>query len=119
MYPMFRLWVRNHADLPLKVYQIVNTFRYETKHTRPLIRLREITSFKEAHTVHKDFEEAAEHVKKAIGFYKEFYDFLAIPYMVIRRPEWDKFPGAAYTIPSTPSCPTAGHCRLHGTPLGR
>ncbi len=98
MYPMFRLWVRNHADLPLKVYQIVNTFRYETKHTRPLIRLREITSFKEAHTVHKDFEEAAEHVKKAIGFYKEFYDFLAIPYMVIRRPEWDKFPGAAYTI---------------------
>ncbi len=98
MYPMFKLWVRNHADLPLKVYQIVNTFRYETKHTRPLIRLREITSFKEAHTVHKNFEEAEEHVKKAIGFYKEFYDFLAIPYMVIRRPEWDKFPGAAYTI---------------------
>ncbi len=98
MYPMFKLWIRNHADLPLKVYQIVNTFRYETKHTRPLIRLREITSFKEAHTVHKNFEEAEEHVKKAIGFYKEFYDFLAIPYMVIRRPEWDKFPGAAYTI---------------------
>jgi len=98
MYPMFKLWIRNHADLPLKVYQIVNTFRYETKHTRPLIRLREITSFKEAHTVHKDFNEAAEHVKKAIGFYKEFYDFLAIPYMIIRRPEWDKFPGAAYTI---------------------
>jgi len=98
MYPMFRLWIRNHADLPLKVYQIVNTFRYETKHTRPLIRLREITSFKEAHTVHKDFDDAAEHVKKAIGFYKEFYDFLAIPYMVIRRPDWDKFPGAAYTI---------------------
>lgn len=98
MYPMFRLWIRNHTDLPLKVYQIVNVFRYETKHTRPLIRLREITSFKEAHTAHKDFEDAEKHVKKAIGFYKEFYDFLAIPYMIIRRPEWDKFPGAAYTI---------------------
>ena len=38
IYPMFKLWIRSHADLPLKLYQIVNTFRYETKHTRPLIR---------------------------------------------------------------------------------
>ena len=98
IYPIFKLWIRSHADLPLKVYQIVNTFRYETKHTRPLIRLREITSFKEAHTAHKNFKEAEEQVKDAIKLYKEFYDFLAIPYMVIRRPEWDKFPGAAYTI---------------------
>ncbi|MCS7143953.1 MAG: proline--tRNA ligase [Archaeoglobaceae archaeon] len=98
MYPMFKLWIRNHADLPLRVYQIVNTFRYETKHTRPLIRLREITSFKEAHTAHRNYEEAEEQVKKAIGHYKEFYDFLAIPYMIIRRPDWDKFPGAVYTI---------------------
>src|SRR5665647_3306775 len=51
IYPMYALWVRSHADLPIKYYQIVNTFRYETKQTRPLIRLREITSFKEAHTV--------------------------------------------------------------------
>ena len=27
MYPMFSLWIRSHADLPLKTYQIVNTFR--------------------------------------------------------------------------------------------
>ncbi len=47
IYPMYALWVRSHADLPIKYYQIVNTFRYETKQTRPLIRLREITSFKE------------------------------------------------------------------------
>lgn len=98
MYPMFKLWIRNHADLPLRVYQIVNTFRYETKHTRPLIRLREITSFKEAHTAHRNYEEAEEQVRKAIGYYKEFYDFLAIPYFVIHRPDWDKFPGAVYTI---------------------
>ncbi len=59
IYPMYKLWVRSHADLPLRLYQIVNTFRYETKHTRPLIRLREITSFKEAHTVHATWDEAA------------------------------------------------------------
>src|SRR5205823_4813569 len=27
MYPMFKLWIRSHADLPLKVYQIVPVFR--------------------------------------------------------------------------------------------
>ena len=98
IYPIFKLWIRSHADLPLKVYQIVNTFRYETKHTRPLIRLREITSFKEAHTAHRNYEEAEQQVREAVKLYKEFYEFLAVPYMIFRRPDWDKFPGADYTI---------------------
>ncbi|MDM7934150.1 MAG: proline--tRNA ligase, partial [Methanothrix sp.] len=97
IYPMFKLWIRSHADLPLRIYQIVNTFRYETKHTRPLIRLREITSFKEAHTVHASWEEAAEQVETAIARYSEFYRRLALPFLVSRRPSWDKFPGADYT----------------------
>ncbi|MBK7386155.1 MAG: proline--tRNA ligase [Methanothrix sp.] len=97
IYPMFKLWIRSHADMPLRIYQIVNTFRYETKHTRPLIRLREITSFKEAHTVHATWEEAAEQVEEAIKRYSEFYHRLAIPFLVSRRPSWDKFPGADYT----------------------
>lgn len=98
IYPMYKLWIRSHADLPLKLYQIVNTFRYETKHTRPLIRLREITSFKEAHTVHDNWDEAATQVDEAIKRYIEFYQRLAIPVLVSKRPDWDKFPGADYTI---------------------
>lgn len=98
IYPMYSLWVRSHTDLPLKLYQIVNTFRYETKHTRPLIRLREITSFKEAHTVHATREEAEAQVETAVGLYKEFYDRLEVPVIISRRPDWDKFPGADYTI---------------------
>ncbi|WP_332448896.1 proline--tRNA ligase [Methanoculleus sp.] len=98
IYPMYSLWIRSHTDLPLKLYQIVNTFRYETKHTRPLIRLREITSFKEAHTVHATWEEAAAQVEVALSLYKEFYDRLRVPVIVSRRPSWDKFPGADYTI---------------------
>jgi prolyl-tRNA synthetase len=97
IYPMFKLWIRSHADLPLRIYQIVNTFRYETKHTRPLIRLREITSFKEAHTVHATWNEAAEQVEVAISRYSQFYRRLALPFLVSRRPSWDKFPGADYT----------------------
>jgi prolyl-tRNA synthetase len=98
IYPMFKLWIRSHADLPLRLYQIVNTFRYETKHTRPLIRDREISSFKEAHTAHATWEEAASQVDVAIQRYSEFYHRLAIPFLVSRRPSWDKFPGADYTI---------------------
>ncbi|MDD1716191.1 MAG: proline--tRNA ligase [Methanolinea sp.] len=98
IYPMYALWVRSHADLPLKVYQIVNTFRYETKHTRPLIRLREITSFKEAHTVHTTWEKAEAQVEEAVALYREFYHSLCIPVIFSRRPEWDKFPGADYTL---------------------
>lgn len=97
IYPMFKLWIRSHADLPLRVYQIVNTFRYETKHTRPLIRDREISSFKEAHTAHATWEEAADQVEVAIQRYSRFYHRLAIPFLVSRRPSWDKFPGADYT----------------------
>ncbi|MDD1697238.1 MAG: proline--tRNA ligase, partial [Methanoregula sp.] len=98
IYPMYALWVRSHADLPIKYYQIVNTFRYETKQTRPLIRLREITSFKEAHTVHATWDEAEAQVEEAIRLYREFYDGLCIPTLVSRRPDWDKFPGADYTM---------------------
>ncbi len=98
MYPMFALWVRSHSDLPMKFYQVVNTFRYETKHTRPLIRVREITTFKEAHTVHADAEGAQKQVERAIEIYSSFFDQLGIPYVVTRRPEWDKFPGADYTM---------------------
>jgi prolyl-tRNA synthetase len=98
IYPMFSIWIRSHADLPLKIYQLVNTFRYETKHTRPLIRLREITSFKEAHTAHTTWEDAKLQTDAAIALYKQFYDRLGIPYIVARRPQWDRFPGADYTI---------------------
>jgi prolyl-tRNA synthetase len=98
IYPMYALWIRSHADLPIRYYQIVNTFRYETKQTRPLIRLREITSFKEAHTVHATWEEANVQVEEAIRLYQEFYNGLCIPTLVSKRPDWDKFPGADFTI---------------------
>jgi prolyl-tRNA synthetase len=98
IYPMFRLWIRSHSDLPIKIYQIVNTFRHETKSTKPLIRDREITSFKEAHTAHMTWEEAKKQTEKAVRLYKRFFDAIAIPYIISRRPDWDKFPGADYSI---------------------
>ena len=96
--PMLKLWIRSHADLPKKYYQIVSVFRYETKATRPFIRLREVTTFKEAHTSHESYEDAEKQIKEAIKIYNRFFDELCLPYLVSKRPEWDKFAGALYSI---------------------
>jgi prolyl-tRNA synthetase len=98
MYYMFSKWVKSASDLPLKVWQVVSVFRYETKATRPLIRVREITTFKEAHTAHATAEEAEAQIKEAVEIYKRFFDELCIPYVITRRPDYDKFPGAVYTL---------------------
>ncbi|RLF62625.1 MAG: proline--tRNA ligase [Thermoplasmata archaeon] len=97
MYPIFSLWVRSHSDLPLKTFQIVNTFRYETKQTRAFIRVREIHFF-EAHTCHRDFKDAERQIKEDLVIAERFFKQLSLPYILNRRPEWDKFAGAYYTI---------------------
>jgi len=96
--PMFKLWIHSHADLPKKVYQVVSVFRYETKATHPMIRVREVTTFKEAHTAHASLEDAERQVKEAVDIYRRFFDELGIPYVISMRPSWDKFAGALYTI---------------------
>ena len=95
---MESFWVKSYRDLPRRFYQVVSIFRYETKATRPLIRLREVTTFKEAHTVHDSFEDADRQVEEAIRLYREIFDSLGIPYVISKRPEWDKFAGAVYTV---------------------
>ncbi|HXW67135.1 MAG TPA: aminoacyl--tRNA ligase-related protein [Thermoplasmata archaeon] len=97
MYPVFALWVRSHRDLPLNVYQIVNTFRYETKTTRPFLRVREIHFFEE-HTCQANEEHAAERVRSNRQAFRAMASALALPYLAVRRPDWDKFPGAFYSI---------------------
>jgi prolyl-tRNA synthetase len=95
---MESLWIKSYKQLPKKYYQIVSIFRYETKMTKPMIRVREVTTFKEAHTVHESFESSEEQIREAINIYAKFFDMLGIPYIVSRRPQWDKFAGAIYTI---------------------
>lgn len=97
MYPMFALWVRSHADLPLKVYQITSVFRYETKQTRTFMRVREIQFF-EAHTCHATFEDAEQQVKQDLEINERLMRAFCIPYIVSKRPDWDKFPGAVYSL---------------------
>lgn len=97
MYPMFALWVRSHADLPLKIYQSVAVYRCETKATRPLLRMREFL-WNEAHTVHKDWEDAERQVKEAVEIYDRVFKRLGLSYLIVMRPDFDKFAGAVYSI---------------------
>ncbi len=97
MYPLFSVWIRAHTDLPLNVYQIVNTFRYETKTTRPFVRVREIHFFEE-HTCQVDEAAATARVRSNLEAFAEMAEAFGMPYVAVRRPEWDKFPGAHYSV---------------------
>jgi prolyl-tRNA synthetase len=97
IYPVFALWVRSHRDLPLNVYQIVNTFRYDTKTTRPFLRVREIHFFEE-HTCQVDEAAATSRVESNMAAFERMARVWVLPYVPVRRPEWDKFPGAFYSI---------------------
>jgi prolyl-tRNA synthetase len=97
MYPVFALWIRSHQDLPLNVYQIVNTFRYETKTTRPFLRVREIHFFEE-HTCQVDEASATARVESNLASFGRMAAAFALPFVPVRRPEWDKFAGAFYSV---------------------
>jgi len=96
MYPMFALWIRSWRDLPIKIYQIVPVFRWETKMTKAMFRVREIVRFKEAHTVHATAEEARAQTEEGLQIYSKFFTELKIPFLIIKTPIWETFPGAEY-----------------------
>jgi prolyl-tRNA synthetase len=99
-YDMFKLWVRSYRDLPLKMYQKANVFRNETKATRPLIRSREF-QWIETHNVFANKKDAEEQVKGDIKMTEDvMHQVFGVPFLPMKRPEWDKFPGAVYTVGS-------------------
>ncbi len=98
MYTMYSKWVRSWRDLPLKLYQRCQVWRHETKSTRPFIRSREF-HWVEAHNVFATLKEAEDQVREDMDIteavmHREF----GVPFMFMKRPEWDKFPGAVYTF---------------------
>lgn len=108
MYHMFAQWIRSWRDLPLKVNQWCNVFRWETKSTRPFLRSREFL-WHEAHTVHATLEDADRQVLDAIEIYKKVIEgACALPLIILKRTERDKFAGALYTVALETFSPEAG-----------
>jgi prolyl-tRNA synthetase len=98
--PMFKLWVRSYRDLPLKLYQRGSVFRLDTKATRPLIRGREFIWI-ECHDAFETKEQAEAQVQEDIDTTeKVMHQIYGVPFLPMKRPEWDKFAGAEYTVGS-------------------
>lgn len=97
MYHMYAQWIRAYTDMPLKVNQWCNIIRIDTKDTKPLLRDREF-QWTEAHTCHSSAEEAEEQVKQSMWIYGSFFDECCLPYIIVKRPKHDTFPGALYSV---------------------
>ncbi len=97
MYTMYSIWLRSWRDLPMKLYQSCQVWRYETKATRPFIRGREFWWI-EAHDVFATEKEAVTQVLEDMDTTeKVMHQEFGIPFMFFRRPAWDTFPGAVHT----------------------
>ncbi len=95
----FRNVIHSYRDLPKLYNQWVNVVRWE-KTTRPFLRTSEFL-WQEGHTMHATEEEAREETLRMLKVYEDFYyETLAIPAIVGRKTEKEKFAGAmeTYTI---------------------
>ena len=98
MYPSFSKWIRSHKDLPLKFNQWSNVIRWEFKHPTPFLRTREFL-FNEGHTVYATKQEAEKEKNQIMGIYKEICEnYLALPGLIGKKTNKEKFAGADYTI---------------------
>ena len=89
--------VKTYKDLPKLYNQWCNVIRWE-KETRPFLRSREFL-WQEGHTVHATEKEAMEETNRMLDTYKRFFEeYLAIPVVVGRKTEKEKFAGAEYTL---------------------
>jgi len=96
--PMFALWIRSWRDLPMKLYQRGSVFRFDTKATRPLIREREF-NWIECHDAFATRDEAEKQTREDTEITENvMHQKFGIPFLPMKRPEWDRFAGAEYTI---------------------
>ena len=114
-YTMYSLWVHGLKDLPLKVYQSCQVWRYETKATKPFIRSREF-HWIEAHDVFATEAEAMAQVRQDMGMAEEvIHQKFGIPFLFFRRPQWDKFAGAVDTFAADTLLPDMRTLQLPST----
>lgn len=92
----FSKWVKSYRDLPVLVNQWANVVRWEMR-PRLFLRTREFL-WQEGHTAHATPQEAEEETTRMLEAYRDLCEnTLAMPVLVGRKPEHEKFPGAVDT----------------------
>ena len=96
-YSLYSKWIKSWRDLPLKMNFWNTALRAEIKSTKPFIRNSEFL-WQEGHTVHSSDKEAEQEVTKILEIYKKTVeDEFAIPVILGKKSEKEKFVGAVYT----------------------
>ncbi len=115
MYTMYSLWIHGRSDLPFKLYQRCQVWRYETKATKPFIRSREF-HWIEAHNCFATEEDAMEQVREDMQMAENIiHEEFCIPFFFFRRPQWDKFAGAVDTFAADTLMPDRRTLQLPST----
>lgn len=92
----YKKTIKSYRDLPKLYNQWCTIVRWE-KTTRPFLRSREIL-WQEGHTMHETAEEAMNETLKMLHIYEDFQrNYLAIPVIVGKKTEKEKFAGAEST----------------------
>jgi prolyl-tRNA synthetase len=96
IYAMFAKWIMSYRDLPLLINQWANVVRWEMR-TRLFLRTTEFL-WQEGHTAHATEEEAEEETLKILEIYRRLAEeVMALPVLVGRKTESEKFAGALRT----------------------
>ncbi|KER08995.1 MAG: proline--tRNA ligase [[Candidatus Thermochlorobacteriaceae] bacterium GBChlB] len=89
-------WIQSYRDLPILINQWANVVRWELR-TRLFLRTTEFL-WQEGHTAHATEADAIEEVMKMINVYRKFAEeYMALPVIVGRKTESEKFAGALET----------------------
>lgn len=97
MYPSYSKWIRSWRDLPMRYNQWNNVVRWEFKHAVPFLRTREFL-WQEGHTVFANEKEAIAEGDEILEMYrKTTEDLLALPGIMGRKTDKEKFAGAVFT----------------------
>jgi len=96
MYKTYAKWIQGYTDLPLRLNQWNNVMRWE-KRPRAFLRWSEFL-WQEGHSAFATKEEAEKEVWQMMRVYEDLYKYLAIPVLVGRKSESEKFAGAEMTI---------------------
>ncbi len=98
IYDSYSKWIRSYKDLPLKINQWTNIVRWETEATKLLIRSREFL-WQEGHCAYETEKECDKETFQYIQLYKKLCkELLALPVLVGKKTEKEKFAGARYTL---------------------
>lgn len=102
IYDSYSRWIRSWRDLPLKINQWCNIVRWEVSDVKLFLRSREFL-WQEGHCVYETKKECETETVHYINLYKKICEeLLAIPVLVGKKTEKEKFAGAetTYTIES-------------------